>query len=78
MGNEGDNEDFFRKAKEIEKRLTKITLVKPPLPPKKGYAQSIKVIEQAEKSLSPEISVKSWLIGYSLKTVVSRFTVVSA
>lgn len=29
-GNEGDNEDFFRKAKELERRLEKMTLVKPP------------------------------------------------
>jgi ATP-binding cassette subfamily F protein 3 len=33
-GNESDNEKFFRKAKEVEKRLAKLVLVKPPLPPK--------------------------------------------
>ena len=45
-GNEGDNEDFFRKAKEIEKRLTKITLVKPPLPPKKR----IRTVNQSDRT----------------------------
>ncbi|MHC5268824.1 ribosomal protection-like ABC-F family protein [Enterococcus sp. LJL98] len=32
---EGDNDAFFKKAKEIERRLEKITLVKPPIEPKK-------------------------------------------
>lgn len=45
-GNEGDNEDFFRKAKEIEKRLAKITLVKPPLPPKKR----IRTVNQSDRT----------------------------
>ncbi|MDB1171808.1 ABC-F family ATP-binding cassette domain-containing protein [Enterococcus faecium] len=31
---EGDNESFFKKAKELERRLAKLTLVKPPPPPK--------------------------------------------
>lgn len=34
-GTEGDNESFFKKAKEIEKRLEKLTLVKPPVVIKK-------------------------------------------
>ena len=33
-GHEGDNESFFKKAKELERRLAKLTLVKPPAPPK--------------------------------------------
>ena len=34
-GNEGDNEAFFRKAKEIERRLEKLILIKAPITPKK-------------------------------------------
>ncbi len=38
-GHEGDNESFFKKAKELERRLAKLTLVKPPAPPKKSAAR---------------------------------------
>lgn len=34
-GYEGDNEAFFKKAKEIERRLEKMTIVKPPSSPRK-------------------------------------------
>ncbi|ELB59938.1 TPA: ribosomal protection-like ABC-F family protein [Enterococcus faecium] len=37
---EGDNESFFKKAKELERRLAKLTLVKPP-PPLKNRLQSL-------------------------------------
>ncbi|MCD5002977.1 ABC-F type ribosomal protection protein [Enterococcus saccharolyticus] len=45
-GNEGDNEAFFKKAKEIERRLEKIQLVKPPVTPKKRLSE----LEQASRS----------------------------
>ena len=45
-GNEGDNEAFFKKAKEIERRLEKLTLVKAPIIPKKR----ISGFEQASRS----------------------------
>lgn len=45
-GNEGDNEAFFKKAKEIERRLEKLTIVTPPIRPRKR----IKTIEQAGRS----------------------------
>lgn len=37
---EGDNESFFKKAKELERRLAKLTLVKPP-PPEKSAAKLV-------------------------------------
>ncbi|MDN6242949.1 MAG: ATP-binding cassette domain-containing protein [Tetragenococcus koreensis] len=45
-GNEGDNEAFFKKAKELERRLAKLTIVKPPQTPKKR----LEGIEQANRS----------------------------
>lgn len=43
---EGDNDAFFKKAKEIERRLEKMTLVKPPFEPKKR----LKKINQGARS----------------------------
>lgn len=45
-GNEGDNEKFFKKAKELERRLAKITVIKAPVSPKKR----LKSIDQASRS----------------------------
>lgn len=47
-GNESDNEDFFRKAKEIERRLEKLkqSLIKPPAPAK----QRLATVDQAQRS----------------------------
>lgn len=54
-GNEGDNEAFFRKAKEIERRLEKFTLVKAPVIPKKRLTQ----IDQASRSGKEVIIAKN-------------------
>lgn len=45
-GNEGGDEAFFKKAKELEHRLAKLTIVKPPQPPKKR----LESIDQASRS----------------------------
>lgn len=45
-GNEGDNEAFFKKAKELERRLEKMILVKAPDVPKKR----LRAIDQASRS----------------------------
>ncbi len=45
-GNEGDNEAFFKKSKELERRLEKMTLVKAPSVPKKR----LQAIDQAARS----------------------------
>lgn len=44
--NEGDNEAFFKKAKEVEKRLAKLTIVRPPQKP----ARRLEAIRSAELS----------------------------
>lgn len=45
-GNEGGDDAFFKKAKELERRLTKLSIVKPPQPPKKR----LEGIDQASRS----------------------------
>ena len=45
-GNEGDNEDFFKKAKELERRLEKLTMIKAPTVPQKRLT----AIDQAKRS----------------------------
>ncbi|MGX7196945.1 ribosomal protection-like ABC-F family protein [Enterococcus olivae] len=45
-GNEGDNEAFFKKAKEIERRIEKMTVIKAPIEPKKRLQK----IQQAQRS----------------------------
>lgn len=67
---EGDNESFFKKAKELERRLAKLTLVKPPPPRKIGCKACLMVENLAKKFSSFKTCTSSTLIKYYSKTAV--------
>lgn len=72
-GNEGGDEAFFKKAKELEHRLAKITVVKPPQPPKKR----LEGIDQAGRSGKEVIVAKDIgkMVGEHLLFSDSTFTI---
>ncbi|AYW47444.1 ABC transporter [Tetragenococcus osmophilus] len=72
-GNEGGDEAFFKKAKELEHRLAKITVVKPPQPPKRR----LEGIDQAERSGKEVIVAKDIgkMMGEHLLFSDSTFTI---
>ncbi len=71
--NEGDNEAFFKKAKELERRLSKITVVKPPQTPKKR----LESIDQAGRSGKEVVDAKGIgkIMGEQLLFTDSTFTI---
>ena len=71
--NEGDNEAFFKKAKELERRLSKITVVKPPQTPKKR----LESIDQAGRSGKEVVVAKGIgkIMGEQLLFTDSTFTI---
>ncbi|MDN6639196.1 MAG: ABC-F type ribosomal protection protein [Tetragenococcus sp.] len=72
-GNEGGDEAFFKKAKELERRLSKITVVKPPQPPKKRLAG----IDQASRSGKEVVTAQGIgkMMGEQLLFTESTFTI---
>lgn len=72
-GNEGGDDAFFKKAKELEHRLAKITVVKPPQPPKKR----LESIDQASRSGKEVIVAKEIgkILGERLLFSDSTFTI---
>lgn len=72
-GNEGDNEAFFKKAKEVERRIEKLTVIKPPEQPKKKLQQ----IQQAQRSGKEIIVAKEIgkMMGERLLFADSSFTI---
>lgn len=72
-GNEGGDEAFFKKAKELEHRLAKLTIVKPPQPPKKR----LESIDQASRSGKEVVVAKNIgkMISERLLFVDSSFAI---
>lgn len=72
--NEADNEDFYRKAKEVERRIEKLKaqLVKPPVPPK----QRLQQVTQAGRSGKEVVIAKNIgkIAGEKLLFSDSHFT----
>ncbi|BAK93635.1 ribosomal protection-like ABC-F family protein [Tetragenococcus halophilus] len=71
--NEGDNEAFFKKAKELERRLSKIAVVKLPQTPKKR----LESIDQAGRSGKEVVVAKGVgkIMGEQLLFTDSTFTI---
>ncbi|MEL5939311.1 ATP-binding cassette domain-containing protein, partial [Tetragenococcus halophilus] len=72
-GNEGGDEAFFKKAKELEHRLAKITVVKPPKPPKKRL-ESISQASRSGKEVIVAMNIGK-MIGERLLFSDSTFTI---
>lgn len=74
-GHEGDNESFFKKAKELERRLAKLTLVKPPAPRKIGCKAWQMAGNQAKRCSSFVTCTSNMPISSYSKTAVLQSTV---